>query len=110
MIDFEKMSPLAKDIDKAITSIREELDAINVYNMRAEQAEDPELRALLIHNRDEEIEHAAMLLEWMRRNIKEFDKEFKDYLFTEGSILNKEAEITSGGEKNKSGLGIGSLK
>lgn len=110
MIDFEKMSPLAKDIDKAITSIREELDAINVYNMRAEQAEDPELRALLIHNRDEEIEHAAMLLEWMRRNIKEVDKEFKDYLFTEGSILNKEAEITSGEEKNKSTLGIGSLK
>ncbi|MGL5050969.1 MAG: hypothetical protein ACRC6A_13140 [Fusobacteriaceae bacterium] len=117
-INVEKLSPLAKDIDKAVTSLREELEAVNYYNMRAEQATDPQLKKLLIHNRNEEIEHAAMLSEWLRRNISNFDKEFGDYLFTTGDITGVEATATGKAvssettkELNKDfGLGIGNLK
>lgn len=113
-VHLDKLSPQAKDIDKAITSLREELEAVNYYNMRAEQSNDPELRKLLLHHRNEEIEHAAMLSEWLRRNISNFDKEFGDYLFTEGDITGVEASVNGGGsspEGNKNfGLGIGNLK
>ncbi|MGL4533951.1 MAG: hypothetical protein ACRC0V_08015 [Fusobacteriaceae bacterium] len=117
-INVEKLSPLAKDIDKAVTSLREELEAVNYYNMRAEQADDPQLRKLLIHHRNEEIEHAAMLTEWLRRNISNFDKEFGDYLFTTGDITGVEATATgkSGSSETSKefnrdlGLGIGNLK
>ncbi|MGL6064010.1 MAG: hypothetical protein ACRC0S_02895 [Fusobacteriaceae bacterium] len=90
-INYETLSPKCKDIDKAITSLMEELEAVNFYNMRAEQTADPELRGLLIHNRNEEIEHAAMLTEWLRRNMPDFDKELKDYLFTKDSLTKVEA-------------------
>ncbi|MGL4687411.1 MAG: hypothetical protein ACRCVS_01845 [Fusobacteriaceae bacterium] len=90
-INYETLSPKCKDIDKAITSLMEELEAVNFYNMRAEQTADPELRGLLIHNRNEEIEHAAMLTEWLRRNMPNFDKELKDYLFTKDSLTKVES-------------------
>ena len=110
-INFEKLSPRAKDVDKAIMSLREELEAINIYNMRAEQADDPELKAILLHNMGEEVEHATMLSEWLRRNVERFDHEFKDYLFTSGSLTALEAE---GGKSEApvgdNGLGIGNLK
>lgn len=110
-LNMEKVSSNAKDIDKAITSLREELEAVNYYNMRAEQATDPELRALLLHNRNEEIEHAAMLSEWLRRTMPDFDKEFRDYLFTEGSLIATEAGAGAAkGENADVSLGIGSLK
>ncbi|MGL5656082.1 MAG: hypothetical protein ACRCXY_04495 [Fusobacteriaceae bacterium] len=118
-IEYDKLSLSAKDIDKAITSLREELEAINFYNMRAEQAEDSELKALLIHNRNEEIEHAAMLSEWLRRNMPDFNTEFRDYLFTEGSLTDRESAVNAGQEPNKNEnqescncncLGIGDLK
>ncbi|MGL6023846.1 MAG: ferritin family protein [Cetobacterium sp.] len=110
-LNMEKMSSNAKDIDKAITSLREELEAVNYYNMRAEQATDPELKELLLHHRNEEVEHAAMLSEWLRRTMPSFDKEFKDYMFTEGSLIATEAGSgsTKSGNENVS-LGIGSLK
>lgn len=109
---IEKMSSNAKDIDKAITSLREELEAVNFYNMRAEQATDPELKELLLHNRNEEVEHAAMLCEWLRRTMPNFDKEFKDYMFTEGSLTATEAGVTGAGKGGNEdvSLGIGSLK
>lgn len=108
-IDFEKLSPQAKDISKAIDSLREELEAVNFYNMRAEQTEDNELKQILIHNRNEEIEHAAMLTEWLCRTIPNFNFEFKEYLFSKGSITNKEAQNLEVIDENSS-LGIGSLK
>jgi len=74
---------------RAILSLMEELEAVDWYNQRAEACPDPELKAILVHNRDEEKEHAAMTLEWIRRNDPVFDKELRDYLFTEKPIAHK---------------------
>ncbi len=82
----EKLSQEAKDYHRAIKSIIEELEAIDWYNQRVEAAQDDELREILAHNRDEEKEHAAMLLEWVRRRDEAFSAELEDYLFTEGYI------------------------
>ena len=71
---------------QAIASLMEELEAVDWYNQRADACTDPELKAVLEHNRDEEIEHAAMALEWIRRNNKVFDKELREFLFTEKSL------------------------
>lgn len=80
------LSPEALNLHRAIVSLMEELEAVDWYNQRAEACTDPELRKILEHNRDEEIEHAVMVLEWMRRNNKVFDKELRERLFKEGSI------------------------
>ncbi len=66
----------------AIESLKEELEAVDWYHQRVNTCKDSELRALLAHNRDEEKEHASMLLEWIRRKDPKFSKELKDYLFT----------------------------
>ena len=81
--DFNKMSKFTLDQHKTILSLREELDAIDLYQQRIDTTEDKELKAVLEHNRDEEKEHAAMLIEWLRRNDTVFEKELKDYLFTD---------------------------
>jgi len=67
----------------------EELEAVDWYNQRVDACKDLELKAILAHNRDEEKEHAAMVLEWIRRKDANFDKELKDYLFTEKSITHE---------------------
>jgi ferritin-like protein len=67
---------------RAIVSLMEELEAVDWYNQRADACKDQELRAILQHNRDEEKEHASMVLEWIRRRDPAFDKELRDYLFT----------------------------
>ena len=74
----------------AISSLREELEAVDWYRQRADDTEDAELKAILLHNANEEIEHAAMLLEWIRRSEPRFDKELKEYLFTDGPITGVE--------------------
>jgi len=71
---------------RAIISLMEELEAVDWYNQRVDACKDEKLQAILAHNRDEEKEHAAMLLEWIRRNDKSFDKELSDYLFTDKPI------------------------
>lgn len=110
-IPRSELSDSARTLDSAITSLMEELEATNFYNQRAEVAADGELRELMIHNRNEEIEHCAMLIEWLRRNLPEFDKELRDYLFTSAPITAVEAGVggegASGGVKS---IGIGSLK
>ncbi|NOY15416.1 MAG: ferritin [Gammaproteobacteria bacterium] len=78
-----------RDMHRAITSLMEELEAVDWYNQRVDACENEELRAILSHNRDEEKEHAAMVLEWIRRQDPSFDKELKDYLFTEKTIAHK---------------------
>lgn len=78
-----------RDMHRAITSLMEELEAIDWYNQRIETCEDEELRKILIHNRDEEKEHAAMVLEWIRRRDSVLDKELKDYLFTSKPITDE---------------------
>jgi len=78
-----------RDMHRAITSLMEELEAVDWYNQRVDACKDAELKAILEHNRDEEKEHAAMVLEWIRRKDSVMDKELKDYLFTEKEIAHK---------------------
>ncbi len=83
---IDELSEDTRDMHRAITSLMEELEAVDWYNQRINASQDDELRAILAHNRDEEKEHAAMLLEWIRRRDSKFDHELKDYLFTEKPI------------------------
>ena len=80
------LSEEARNMQKAIVSLSEELTAIDLYNQRADVCKDKELRAILVHNRDDEKEHASMLLEWIRRNDPKFSIELKRCLFTKKSV------------------------
>jgi len=80
------LSPETKDMHRAIVSLMEELEAVDWYNQRVDAASDDSLRSILAHNRDEEKEHAAMVLEWIRRRDPAMDKELREILFTEGPI------------------------
>jgi uncharacterized protein len=108
----EKLQPGTIDQHRALVSIMEELEAVDWYHQRADATEDPELAAVLKHNRDEEKEHAAMTLEWLRRHDAVLDQHLRTYLFTEGSIIEIEhvAEHEDGGAAGPASLGIGSLK
>lgn len=83
---IEELSDETRDMHRAIVSLMEELEAIDWYNQRVDVCKDKELHDILIHNRDEEKEHASMVLEWIRRKDPSFDKELKDYLFTNKPI------------------------
>ncbi|NND00011.1 MAG: ferritin [Gammaproteobacteria bacterium] len=83
---IDELSDETRDMHRAITSLMEELEAVDWYNQRVDACKDEALKSILAHNRDEEKEHAAMVLEWIRRKDPTFDKEMKDYLFTEGEI------------------------
>lgn len=89
---LEELSDETRDMHRAIISLMEELEAVDWYNQRVDACKDDELRAILAHNRDEEKEHAAMVLEWIRRHDQRFDKELKDYLFTKKPIVGLEHE------------------
>ena len=97
---------------QALKSLMEEVEAVNYYNQRAALTPNAELKALLAHNRDEEIEHAAMLIEWLRRNMDGWDEELKTYLFTSAPLTQVESGGGAGAESGVSSkpLGIGSLK
>jgi ferritin-like protein len=82
----EKLSAETMDMHRAITSLMEELEAVDWYNQRIDAATDPELKRILQHNRDEEKEHAAMVLEWIRRRDPKLDHELRDVLFKDGEI------------------------
>lgn len=81
-----ELSDKTRDFHRALQSLMEELEAIDWYNQRADVCKDEGLKKILIHNRDEEIEHAAMVIEWLRRQDPKFEKELKEYLFTDSSI------------------------
>ena len=83
---IEELTNNTRDMHRAILSLMEELEAVDWYNQRVDACTDPELKSILAHNRDEEKEHAAMVLEWIRRRDPSFDKELKDYLFTDKSL------------------------
>ena len=83
---IEELTDETRDMHRAITSLMEELEAVDWYNQRVDACKDPELKSILEHNRDEEKEHAAMVLEWIRRRDSSLDKELKDYLFTDKKI------------------------
>jgi uncharacterized protein len=86
---MEELSAATRDMHRAIVSLMEELEAVDWYNQRADVCRDEQLKAILEHNRDEEKEHASMLLEWIRRKDPEFSKELKDYLFTTKPVADK---------------------
>ena len=81
-----ELSDATRDMHRAIVSLMEELEAVDWYNQRADACKDPELRAILEHNRDEEKEHAAMVLEWIRRRDDVLSKELKEFLFSNQPI------------------------
>ncbi len=83
---ISELSIATRDMHRAITSLMEELEAVDWYNQRVDACKDADLKAILEHNRDEEKEHAAMVLEWIRRKDPTFDKELKDYLFSNDPI------------------------
>lgn len=106
-----------RNLHRALVSLREELEAVDWYQQRADACSDAELKAVILHNRDEEIEHAMMTLEWLRRNEAKFDDNIKTYLNTTGSILEVEKVAAHGGggdskspAESSTSLGIGSLK
>ena len=86
----EKLSRRTLELHYAITSLMEEWEAVDWYRQRADDTEDPELKAILLHNAREELEHAAMVLEWIRRNDPHVDAQLRKYLFKEGSIAGRE--------------------
>ena len=114
----ERLRPETMDYHRAIVSLMEELEAVDWYNQRIDAAGDQDLAAILAHNRDEEKEHAAMALEWLRRRDPTLDRFLREYLFTEGSITALEEAIEGGATeagdggsaRNGASLGIGSLR
>jgi uncharacterized protein len=96
--DYTQMSELSRNFSRAIKSVQEELEAVDWYNQRAEATTDAQLKKILEHNRDEEIEHAIMALEYLRRINPVFDANMKTYLFTTGDIteIEEEAEGKTG--------------
>jgi hypothetical protein len=117
---WEALPEEARDIHRAIRSLIEELEAVDWYHQRAVMTKDAPLRRIVEHNRDEEIEHACMALEWLRRNMPEWDAELRTYLFTNVDIVAAEeaaeggggsSHETGGGSPAQSGdLGIRGLK
>lgn len=112
-----EVRPATMDQHRALASLGEELEAIDWYAQRIDASKDPELRAILEHNRDEEKEHAVMVLEWLRRRDPKLDGFLKQYLFTQGSITALESASASASDGAEHGpaagdgsLGIGSLK
>src|SRR5690349_18429589 len=86
----EQLAPELIDRHRAIVSLMEELEAVDWYDQRVAACQDPELRMVLAHNRDEEKEHAAMILEWLRRKDATFDRQLRKILFREGPIAAKD--------------------
>ena len=110
-----KLRPETQDNHRALTSMQEELEAADWYDQRVDAATDQDLKDILAHNRDEEKEHFAMLLEWYRRRDATMDAHLKEYLFTSGSLIALEQAGAGGGEEGTDpagggSLGIGSLK
>lgn len=86
----EKLSKHTLELHYAIASLMEEFEAVDWYRQRADDTDDAELKAILLHNAREELEHAAMVLEWIRRNDKDADEQLREYLFKDGSIAGHE--------------------
>jgi ferritin-like protein len=91
---YEQLPEKVRDLHRAFISLMEELEAVDWYYQRAAVTNTDALREILLHNAHEEIEHAMMVLEWIRRSDPLFDANMRKYLFTEGSIVQAEAEAT----------------
>ena len=109
---LELLSGETRDMHRAIVSLMEELEAIDWYQQRADASSDPQLKSVLLHNKNEEIEHAAMVMEWIRRHNEHFDQMMRKYLFTEAPIAGLEHGAGASGPAASVAetLGIGSMK
>jgi ferritin-like protein len=107
----DRLEPGTIDRHRALRSIMEELEAVDWYAQRVDATDDADLAAVLAHNRDEEKEHAAMTIEWLRRNDPVFDRHLRTYLFTDAPITSIEVEAEATAAEPASGsLGIGALR
>jgi ferritin-like protein len=105
----EELSKETRDLSRALNSLKEEIEAVDWYQQRVDVTSNEELKTILEHNRDEEIEHACMALEWLRRNMPGWDEELRNYLFKEGDIAHHHDEDEE--QSDESGeLEIGTLK
>lgn len=104
------LSQEARLLHYAITSLKEELDAVDWYRQRADDCEDQALRDILLHNMREEMEHAAMVLEWIRRRNGDFAGHLKTYLFTDSPITGIEKAVEGSGGAAEGGSGDGSTR
>jgi ferritin-like protein len=98
----QDLTPQTRDMHRAIVSLMEELEAIDWYQQRVDATADEALRTILAHNRDEEKEHASMVLEWIRRHDPAFDVNLRKYLFTTQPITER-AEESESSETNPAG-------
>lgn len=107
----DELKPQTRERHRAVASIMEELEAVDWYDQRIDASDDAELRAILAHNRDEEKEHAAMVLEWLRRRDAKLDEHLRTYLFTDKPLLEveHEAELADSADSESSPVGDGSL-
>jgi uncharacterized protein len=112
----ERLRPETRDMHRAIVSLMEELEAVDWYQQRVDATDDEELRAILRHNRDEEQEHAAMVLEWIRRHSPSFSGHLRAFLFTDGPITGREQALegktpsSGNGARPSAGASVGSLR
>jgi ferritin-like protein len=95
---YEDLTPRTRDMHRAIISLMEELEAIDWYQQRADVTPDADLKAVMEHNRDEEIEHAMMTLEWIRRRSPKFDENLRTYLWSSGPITEVEEKMKEGAD------------
>lgn len=105
----QKLRPETIDRHRAVSSLMEELEAVDWYDQRIDAATDEELKQILAHNRDEEKEHAAMVLEWLRRRDPKLDEHLRTYLFTDKPVLEIEEEAEHGGGDSAQPHGDGCL-
>ena len=106
----EDLSPQTRDFRRALNSLKEEIEAIDWYQQRIDSCTDEQLKKIIEHNKFEEMEHASMALEWLRRNMDGWDEKLRIYLFTERDLIQIENEGKDKlGEIDKD-LGIGGIK
>jgi ferritin-like protein len=107
---YELLSEQTRNVHRAVVSLIEELEAVDWYQQRADATTDDQLRRILVHNRDEELEHAMMSLEWLRRALPELDTMARRYLFSEGEITAAESDAAGSAAPVSGSLGLGSLR
>ena len=107
---YEELSPQAREIHRAVQSLIEELEAFDWYMARVDVSKNEGLKTVLEHNMNEEVEHASMILEWMRRIIPQFDLQLRNYLFTTAPIAQVEEQLENPENEQHGGLNLGSLR
>jgi ferritin-like protein len=105
----DELTQKTRDYTRALNSLKEEIEAVDWYQQRVDATDDEKLAAILAHNRDEEIEHACMVLEWLRRNMPAWDENLRTYLFTENEITDIEEDEMSGEYESPISSGMSDL-